>query len=90
VFDQFWGTALAFLQRLILPAVCITKQSRPGIVPSWAKPGDEIFVPHGSKVPFVVRKHGDRGCYKIIGECSIEGIMYHDGHVPDEVVLQLI
>jgi hypothetical protein len=45
-------------------------------------------VPHESKVPFVVRKGGDRRCYKVIGECYIEGIMYHNGHVPEEVVLE--
>ncbi|KAK4642365.1 hypothetical protein QC761_508110 [Podospora bellae-mahoneyi] len=59
--DKVKATALAFLSRFPDPAVCITVSPEnntffAGIVPGAAKPGDRVFVPHGSKVPFVVRR----------------------------------
>jgi hypothetical protein len=53
-------------------------------------------VPHASDVPLVVRKDPERGCYTLVGECYIDGMMYYDklesciGPLPDEVVLHLV
>ncbi|KAH8691711.1 hypothetical protein GQ44DRAFT_636227 [Phaeosphaeriaceae sp. PMI808] len=79
VVNQFWVTVSAFLQRIPSATACITKKHYAGIVPGEAKRNDVIFVPHGAKVPFLLRKRGSEGSqhYELIGECYIDGIMYN-------------
>jgi hypothetical protein len=38
--------------------------------------GDIVCVLFGSDVPFIVRQVGNKGDYKLIGECYVEGIMH--------------
>jgi hypothetical protein len=38
--------------------------------------GDIVCVPYGSDVPFVLRQVGNKGEYKLIGECYVAGIMH--------------
>lgn len=47
-----------------------------GLVPKNALLGDNIFVPFGSEVPIIIRKSDERsGCFRLIGECYIHGMM---------------
>ncbi|KAI0865920.1 hypothetical protein F4860DRAFT_458200 [Xylaria cubensis] len=77
VIDQFWQTAANFTNRIPHATVCITEKGYVGIVPGSAVPGDRIFVPHGSKVPFVLKKNADSAFYMLVGECYMHGLMYH-------------
>lgn len=56
----------------------ITERGRMCLVPALTKIGDEVFIPHGARTPFIVRqvqvsKHG--GTYELIGEAYVQGIM---------------
>ncbi len=42
-------------------------------VPLLAEPGDAIFIPLGSAVPFILRPSVDG--YKLVGECYVHGLM---------------
>ncbi|KAG5768745.1 hypothetical protein H9Q72_003817 [Fusarium xylarioides] len=82
VHDLFWETVSAFLGRFPGTNICVTEKGYAGIVPSSAERGDKIFVPHSSKVPFVVRKSAMQNIkpdhYQLVGEAYIQGIMYYD------------
>ncbi|KAJ8117953.1 hypothetical protein ONZ43_g4091 [Nemania bipapillata] len=80
VIDQFWQTAANFTSRIPNATVCITEKGYMGIVPGSAVPGDKIFVAHGAKVPFVLKKNTDMAFYRLVGECYMHGLMYHDDH----------
>jgi hypothetical protein len=54
---------------------CRTKCQRIGFVPKVAQAGDIICVLYGGEVPYVLRPRKD-GCYSVIGECYIHGIMH--------------
>jgi hypothetical protein len=96
VINQFWETASNFLQRIPNAAVCTTETRYAGIIPGEAAPGDKIFLPRGSKVPFVVRPFNDTSTgnthYKLIGECYVHGIMYCENNVkkPGDTVVRLV
>ncbi|KAF2271528.1 uncharacterized protein EI97DRAFT_362864, partial [Westerdykella ornata] len=45
-----------------------------GLVPSTARVGDEVALVFGAQTPFVIRKEKN-GCFKMIGECYVHGIM---------------
>ena len=38
--------------------------------------GDIVCVLYGSDVPFILRQVGNKGEYKLIGECYVAGIMH--------------
>jgi len=47
-----------------------------GQVPLNTRVGDEIFLPLGSAIPFIVRpRAGSVGNFELIGECYVHGIM---------------
>jgi hypothetical protein len=52
-----------------------------------AKVGDRIALLQGGKVPYILRpKIGkDAGCYEIIGDAYVHGIMDGDGWKPDHL-----
>lgn len=75
--NQFWETAMVFLQRIPHASASLTVNRRVAIVPGVTMPGDVIFVPHNSKVPFVLREEKQQH-YKLIGECYVHNMMYHD------------
>ncbi|VUC32665.1 unnamed protein product [Clonostachys rosea] len=52
----------------------LTDGGRPCLVPDWAEKGDEVFLPFGSAVPFVVKP--DLDGYSVRGECYVHGVMY--------------
>lgn len=41
--------------------------------------GDPVCVFYGGKTPFILREIGNRGEYKLIGECFVDGLMYGAG-----------
>lgn len=47
---------------------------RMGVVPSDAKVEDLLCVPFGCPSPLILRKDG--GCYAIVGEAYVDGLMY--------------
>lgn len=50
-----------------------TRDEYIGLGPNGMQSGDLIALFEGGKVPFVVRKKGEK--YKLVGECYIHGIM---------------
>jgi hypothetical protein len=55
---------------------CISENGYVGWATKNAQVGDLIFVPFGSKVPFIIRKSDERpGCFRLIGQSYIHGIM---------------
>ena len=55
--------------------LCISEKKYVGIAPSSSRRGDEIWIVHGSKTPYVLRKRSD-GVYEFIGEAYIHGLMH--------------
>ncbi|KAH7383542.1 heterokaryon incompatibility protein-domain-containing protein [Cadophora sp. MPI-SDFR-AT-0126] len=53
---------------------CRTKNGYLGMLPVGSRPGDEICGILRAKTPYVIRKKPD-GCYQLIGECYIHGMM---------------
>ncbi|KAF2186241.1 hypothetical protein K469DRAFT_706906 [Zopfia rhizophila CBS 207.26] len=59
-----------------------------GLVPRETKVGDELWVLHGGRVPFVLRRERDGSdrLRRIVGDCFIHGIMDGEALEADEVV----
>ncbi|KAI0456681.1 heterokaryon incompatibility protein-domain-containing protein [Xylaria acuta] len=61
----------------------ITSKGYIGLGPPGTRTGDSIYVPFGSRTPFVVRRGGvallsDKGlqrCHTLVGDCYVQGIM---------------
>ncbi|KAK0128770.1 hypothetical protein ONS95_000721 [Cadophora gregata] len=53
---------------------CRTKNGYLGMLPVGSRPGDEICGILRAKTPYVIRKKSN-GCYQLIGECYIHGMM---------------
>ena len=53
---------------------CRIKNGCIGMVPETSVPGDIVCAIMGAKPPFVIRWKPD-GCYQLIGECCIHGMM---------------
>jgi hypothetical protein len=63
-----------------------------GFIPIDAEIGDVIALLEGGRVPYILRpKTGvDEGCYELIGDAYVHGIMDGEGWSPDllqEIVL---
>jgi hypothetical protein len=54
--------------------LCVTAGGYMGRVPYGSAVGDVICILLGGNVPFVIRECGE-GCFRLIGECYIHGIM---------------
>lgn len=93
IINEFWETASVFLGKIPDAKVCITEKGYVGIVPGTIEVGDEIFIPHSSRTPFVVRKSViTPRCYELVGESYIHGIMYYEESPirgSEEVVIHL-
>ncbi|MCJ1352195.1 MAG: hypothetical protein MMC33_002179 [Icmadophila ericetorum] len=63
----------------------VSKQGFFGLVPKYAKVGDQLYVLPGGQMLYVLRplKDEDEGCFKVIGESHVHGLM--DGEVMDWV-----
>ncbi|MCJ1404374.1 hypothetical protein MMC11_007599 [Xylographa trunciseda] len=81
-FKRVWNEALELSrtnpERVSLGSrFYISRGNAPGMAPLNAQEGDIIFIPWGSRVPFVVRRlnaQGDR--HQLIGACYLQGMMH--------------
>ncbi|KLU91729.1 hypothetical protein MAPG_10678 [Magnaporthiopsis poae ATCC 64411] len=55
----------------------VTRKNMFGLVPHWAREGDDIAIIQGCSIPFVLRSanRADGRGYHVIGECYVHGIM---------------
>ncbi|KAK8125026.1 uncharacterized protein PG998_000785 [Apiospora kogelbergensis] len=53
----------------------VTEQGHMGIGPPTLKTGDEVCVLLGGEVPYVLRPVGERGTFKLVGQCYTHGFM---------------
>lgn len=53
-----------------------TKRGLFGIGPRVLKPGDICSILAGSRVPLILRPSSEKGCYKLVGECYVGGVMW--------------
>lgn len=54
----------------------VSRDCLPGMAPQHARDGDVIFIPWGSRVPFVIRRCSEQGDrYQLIGPCYLHGMM---------------
>jgi hypothetical protein len=66
----------AFQQATELRRFFITDRGAMALGPRSMETRDVVYVPHGSQVPFVLRKKDDvTSTYTLIGECYVHGIM---------------
>ena len=64
----------------------VTAEGFLGLGSESMRPGDEVFLVTGAKVPFVLRKvEGSVGDdeYRLVGECYLRGFMHGEGMSPD-------
>ncbi|USP80378.1 hypothetical protein yc1106_07652 [Curvularia clavata] len=54
----------------------VTKNGRFGLVPEAAKRGDLVCIPHGSRVPYILRPYKEKDLYQNIGEAFVHGLMH--------------
>ena len=79
------GSAMEFGRRIMWTCdarrFLFTSEGRMGLFPRQTVGGDGVIVLFGSNVPWVVRRTAEGGeeCYRLIGECYIQGRM--DGSV---------
>lgn len=48
-----------------------------GLAPRFSRPGDEVAILHGCRVPVILRKHGDH--YILLGTSTIPRLMEGEG-----------
>lgn len=64
------------LKAMIGRKFALTHRQYVGLVPMKAEPGDQVFIPYGGEVPFILRKMTEgKDAYLLVGECYIHGIM---------------
>ena len=74
----------------------VTQNGRFGLGPWNMKKGDIVSILLGGKTPFILRRCGNRAatnngtqllkpCHKLIGEAFVDGLMYYDGSMEDDV-----
>jgi hypothetical protein len=54
----------------------VTKNGRFCLVPEAAKRGDLVCIPHGSRVPYILRQDKEKDLYENIGEAFVHGLMH--------------
>ena len=95
---EFTGSELAAFNSSVSVSTCLrifflSKDKRwMGFIPMDAEIGDVIALLEGGRVPYILRpKTGvDEGCYELIGDAYVHGIMDGEGWSPDllqEIVL---
>lgn len=53
----------------------LLKNNLLGLLPRFSNAGDLIVILHGSSLPFVLRP-AEKGCFKLVGVCFVDGIMH--------------
>jgi hypothetical protein len=81
-----WGKDLSLRQEVALSLETATFgryffttiEGTMGLCPLSTKPGDEVWIFNGGRVPFMVRPFGGdgEGCYRFIGDCYLDGVMF--------------
>ena len=64
-----------------------TENSLLGMGPRSVREGDEVWVLQGARVPFVLKPDRKTGCYQLIGQAYVHGIM--QGEVSDGILGRL-
>jgi hypothetical protein len=84
------GTFIGIIESLGLGRrFCLSANRYLGQVPGDSLVGDQICVFPGMKTPFVVRKDPkNMGCYLLIGDCYIDGLMYGEALIRDDLCVQ--
>ncbi|PVH83121.1 HET-domain-containing protein [Cadophora sp. DSE1049] len=67
-------------------SVCATAGGDLGQVPFGTRPGDLVCILKGGIVPFLLREDGE--CYRLVGECFVNGIMYGEALDRRDIVEQ--
>jgi hypothetical protein len=69
----------------------VTEDGYIGLVPDSAEVGDTVCLLYGGRTPYVLRKLGDDGDWRFIGESYIHGLMAGEGMSrPDIAVEELV
>jgi hypothetical protein len=68
--------------------LAITEGGDLGWVPRAAERGDMIAILQGSKLPFILRRGVYDGCWRLVGPCFIQGIMFGEAWVGYEATVQ--
>ena len=53
----------------------LSRNGYTGLCADVSRQGDEIYIPLGSHVPFILRR-ADQGFHKLVGEAYVHGVMY--------------
>ncbi|KAK6365111.1 hypothetical protein LTS17_011589 [Exophiala oligosperma] len=53
----------------------LTKENRCATIPHQGRQGDRVCILRNGAVPFLIRRAGEAGCYNLVGECYVTGIM---------------
>lgn len=62
-----------------------------GLAPRNAEVGDRIFIPMGSRVPFVIReKEGQTSTFELVRDAYVHGIMYGEATEKEDVHVEEI
>jgi hypothetical protein len=67
---RFWQAAVSACRSRVFLR---TSQGQYGVGPTTVKPGDTLAVLFGSRVPVILRRHGN--FYRLICDCYIHGLM---------------
>jgi hypothetical protein len=54
----------------------LTSAGRIGVCHESVRPGDQVYLVSGKRVPYVLRPAGERGYCTLRGECYLEGAMH--------------
>ena len=59
-----------------------TEGGRLALLPGTAELGDKIAVLYGGKLPYILRKIGER--WELVGECYVHGVMHGEAFKEEE------
>ena len=62
---------------------CVTDNGLMGVGSAFMTTGDVVIVPFGCHTPTILRREGNEGCYRYVGEVYVDG--YMDGEAVDEL-----
>ncbi|KAL9113901.1 MAG: hypothetical protein Q9227_002035 [Pyrenula ochraceoflavens] len=56
----------------------VLKDNQLALVPKTSRIDDSVVILHGSSLPLILRPADDNDCFKLIGPCYVDQIMYGD------------
>ncbi|PHH84784.1 hypothetical protein CDD83_1400 [Cordyceps sp. RAO-2017] len=71
-------------------SLCVTEHRLMGLLPLLTQVGDIVVVFLGCNAPFVIRPAEREGCYRLVGECYVHGIMNGECMVGEPVDITLL